>query len=76
LANESTLTILPTGKGKSLIYQFISLFLKNLTLIISPLISLMIDQIAHIPKVLTAACFHSKQTHADREGIVNLVKNK
>jgi ATP-dependent DNA helicase Q4 len=52
----------------------ISLFQDHLTLIISPLISLMIDQIEHIPKVLTATCFHSQQSFKQKEDIKNMVK--
>ncbi len=45
LNNRHTLAIMPTGAGKSLIYQFAALQLDGITLVISPLIALMKDQV-------------------------------
>ncbi|MFZ5819723.1 MAG: RecQ family ATP-dependent DNA helicase, partial [Chloroflexota bacterium] len=45
LNRQHTLAIMPTGAGKSLIYQFAALQLGGLTLVISPLIALMKDQV-------------------------------
>ena len=45
LNKNHTLAIMPTGAGKSLIYQFAALQLAGLTLVISPLIALMKDQV-------------------------------
>ena len=41
--HESALIVLQTGGGKSLIYQYSSLFLPGLTIVVTPLISLMAD---------------------------------
>jgi len=45
LSGKDTLGILPTGGGKSLIYQFLTKKLQRTTLVISPLVALMDDQI-------------------------------
>lgn len=55
LAGEDVLGIMPTGAGKSLCYQASALLLKGITLVVSPLISLMSDQV----KALNQAGVHA-----------------
>jgi ATP-dependent DNA helicase RecQ len=55
LQGEHVLGVLPTGAGKSLTYQLPALLLDGATLVISPLIALMKDQLDNLPPSL-AAC--------------------
>lgn len=55
LAGRSALAIFPTGGGKSLCYQLPALMLDGLTVVISPLIALMKDQVDALQKVGVAA---------------------
>ncbi len=55
LANRDGLAIMPTGAGKSICYQIPALILPGITLVISPLISLMQDQV----KALNDAGIHA-----------------
>lgn len=48
LTGDSSLAIFPTGSGKSLCYQFCALHLPHLTLVVSPLLALMKDQLAFL----------------------------
>jgi RecQ family ATP-dependent DNA helicase len=65
LAHKRSLIILPTGRGKSLTYQFPSVFLRKqhsvtaLTIVVSPLIALMTDQLQQLPRCCRGAVIHS-----------------
>ena len=55
LAGENALTIMPTGAGKSLCYQVPALVLGGLTIVVSPLVALMQDQVAALQLAGVAA---------------------
>jgi ATP-dependent DNA helicase RecQ len=54
LRGESALTVMPTGAGKSLCYQLAAMLLPGTTLVISPLIALMKDQVDGLPAGVAA----------------------
>ena len=57
LAGRDAVGILPTGAGKSLCYQVPALLLEGITLVVSPLISLMRDQVMALVQQGVAAAF-------------------
>jgi len=75
LKGESCLSIQPTGAGKSLCYQLPALLLPGLTLVISPLIALMLDQCASAPQQLSPAVLWSGQSRADALQVLQDVKS-
>ena len=67
LDGKDTLAIMPTGGGKSVCYQVPALYSDGVTLVISPLISLMQDQVTNLAVNGVEACFlNSTQTSAER----------
>jgi ATP-dependent DNA helicase RecQ len=70
LAGRDTLAVLPTGGGKSVCFQIPALVLGRLTLVVSPLIALMQDQVAAaVARGIPAAALHSGTTGLERERI-------
>ena len=63
LNKKDVFTILPTGGGKSLLYQFPATFTTKITIVVSPLISLMNDQCQYLnSKNIKAVCLNSESS--------------
>lgn len=62
LAGTHTLSVMPTGAGKSICYQLPALMGERLTVVVSPLVALMDDQVAGLQaNGVEAACIHSNR---------------
>jgi ATP-dependent DNA helicase RecQ len=76
LAGRSTLAIFPTGAGKSLCYQLPSLLMNGLTVVISPLIALMKDQVEVLrSRGIAAARLDSSLTAAETAGVYDSIRS-
>lgn len=82
LNGTHTLCVMPTGSGKSLCYQLPALILDRITVVVSPLVALMDDQVAGLrANGINAACIHSNRSRAEnvedwfrvRDGTVKLL---
>lgn len=82
LAGHDTIGLLPTGGGKSITFQVPALMLPGITLVVTPLISLMKDQVDNLrDRDITAVCIHSGMGRAEksvameraRQGIAKIV---
>ena len=78
LLGKDTLAILPTGGGKSICFQIPGLMLSGTTLVISPLISLMKDQVDALIKKNIAATFinSSLKNKEVKNRLTNLAQQK
>ncbi|WP_050615035.1 DNA helicase RecQ [Bacillus testis] len=75
LERKDTLCIMPTGGGKSLCYQIPSLLFEGLTLVITPLISLMKDQVDALQQLeIKAAYLNSTMTVQEQRDILEAVR--
>jgi ATP-dependent DNA helicase RecQ len=77
LQKKDTFVLMPTGGGKSLCYQIPALMFDGLTLVISPLIALMKDQVDALRlNGIEAAYLNSTQTFQEQEYILGKIKSK
>jgi ATP-dependent DNA helicase RecQ len=77
LANRDVLALLPTGGGKSLCYQLAGLARSGLTLVISPLIALMKDQVDGLTEMnIPARYLNSSQSQGEIAECMDSLNNK
>ena len=78
LADRDSVTMLPTGGGKSLCFQLPALIKNGTAVVISPLISLMKDQVDSLLNIgVKAACLNSSMSFADQQlGVEELRQGK
>ena len=75
LGGRSAAAIFPTGSGKSLCYQLPALLLPHLTLVVSPLLALMQDQLAFLQRHgIAAASIDSAQSREDASAVMARAK--
>ena len=76
LSGRSAAAIFPTGSGKSLCYQLPATQLPHLTLVVSPLLALMQDQLEFLAsKGIAAASIDSMQTREQSTAVMNGVRS-
>src|SRR5689334_14278065 len=77
LQKKDTFALMPTGGGKSLCYQIPALIFEGLTIVISPLIALMKDQVDALRlNGIEAAFLNSTQGSREQEEILQKVASK
>lgn len=76
LEGQDTLTVLPTGGGKSLCFQIPALLKEGMAVVISPLISLMKDQVDGLKEMgIPADCLNSSLAPEEQTKVVEKVRN-
>jgi len=76
LARRSTLLVLPTGGGKSLCYQLPAFVSTQITLVVSPLIALMGDQLASLPAALGGVMVSSSQQPHEQQAALDALRRR
>ena len=77
MEGRNTLAIMPTGAGKSLCYQLPALHLPGTTVIVSPLISLMKDQVDKLDEAgLDASQVNSSLTERERSAAIESIEGE
>ncbi len=75
LAGENVLAVMPTGAGKSLCYQLPALVRGGLTVVVSPLIALMRDQVGQLREYgIEAASLNSSNDAADNAAVRRAIR--
>ncbi|CAM4044582.1 DNA helicase RecQ [Flavobacterium antarcticum] len=76
LSGKDTLAIMPTGGGKSICFQLPALLFNGITIVVSPLIALMKDQVDSLKANGIAACFiNSTQSSEEQQHYIEALRN-
>ncbi len=76
LSGKDAMGIMPTGAGKSICFQIPSLTFEGLTLVISPLVSLMLDQVLTLKEYrIRAAFLNSSLTPGQQRTVISRAAN-
>ncbi|HVZ18534.1 MAG TPA: RecQ family ATP-dependent DNA helicase, partial [Terriglobales bacterium] len=67
LTGHDVVCVMPTGAGKSLCFQLPAVMVKGITLVVSPLISLMADQVAHLRRLKIPALLLNSSLTFDQQ---------
>ncbi len=77
ISGQDTLVLMPTGGGKSICYQLPAMMMEGLTIVVSPLIALMKDQVdALLQNGIPAAFLNSTLSPREQEGILWRIRAK
>ncbi|KAI4373796.1 hypothetical protein MLD38_011876 [Melastoma candidum] len=74
IERQSAMVVLPTGSGKSLCYQIPTMVLPGLTLVVSPLVALMFDQMKQLPGVINGGILCSSQTLQEYDETTKMIR--
>lgn len=76
MSGQNVAAIFPTGSGKSLCYQLPAVLLPNLTVVVSPLLALMKDQLAFLQqKGISAASIDSTLTRDETQAVMQGIRS-
>jgi bloom syndrome protein len=75
LDNRDILVLIPTGGGKSLGYQLPALLMPGITIVISPLVSLIYDQVQSLKALnIPTLCWNSTTSVTDKQALINTLR--
>ena len=75
LEHRDSVVVLPTGGGKSICFQAPAMAMPGLAVVVSPLISLMKDQVDALTECgISAACVNSSMSNSERLNVANLIR--